>query len=157
MLRKLRKKLTLLETVILLTGILVFSPLVVAQEPDLTDPVKVANDVLKFLQSDNAEGILAVMDPEQKQAFLPFTPDKRQEILNMIAKDKEKVGKVKEVTEIRECKTFSGNPGVAAKVREKSGELYVIILSKQDNLYYYDNLLTLTPDAYDKLKPIKKI
>ena len=153
----LRKKFTLIETVILLTGILVFSPLVVAQEPDLTDPVKVANDVLNFLQSDNAEGMLAVMEPEQKQAYLPFTPDKRQEILSMIEKDKEKVGKVKEVTEIRECTTFSGKPGVAAKVREKSGELFVIILSKQDNLYYYDNLLTLTPDAYDKLKPIKKI
>jgi hypothetical protein len=153
----LRKKFVLLETMILLMGILIFSPLLAAQEPDLTDPVKVANDVLNFIQSDNAEGMLAVMDPEQKQAYLPFTPDKRQEILRVIEKDKEKIGKVKEVTEIRECTTFSGKPGIAAKIREKSSELYVIVLSKENDLYYYDNLLTLTPDAYDKLKLIKKI
>jgi len=153
----LRKQLALLETVMLLMGTLILSSLLAAQEPDLTDPVKVANDVLNFIQSDNAEGMLAVMDLEQKQAYLPFTPDKRQEILRVIEKDKEKIGKVKEVTEIRECTTFSGKPGVAAKVREKSGELYVIILSKENDLYYYDNLLTLTPDAYEKLKLIKKI
>lgn len=142
---------------VLLMGILVFSLPLMAQEPDLTDPVKVANDVLNFIQSDNAEGMLAVMDPDQKQAYLPFTPDKRQEMLRVIGKDKEKVGKVKQISEIRECTTFSGKPGVAAKVRRKSGELYVIILAKINDLYYYDNLLTLTPDAYNNLKPIKKI
>lgn len=152
----LRKQFALFETVMLLTGILVCSHFLVAQEPDLTDPLKVANDVLKFIQSDDAEGIVAVMDPDQKQAYLPFTPDKRQEILRVMEKDKEKVGKVKKIIEIRECTTFSGKPGVAAKVREKSNELYVIILSKDDNnLYHYDNLLTLTPDAYNKLKLIK--
>jgi len=153
----LRKQFAFLAAVMLLMGSLVFNSLLVAQEPDLTDPVKVANDVLNFIQSDNAEGILAVMDPEQKQAYLPFTPDKRQEILRVIEKDKEKIGKVKEVTEIRECTTFSGKPGIAAKVRGKSSELFVIILSQEGNLYYYDNLLTLTPDAYEKLKLIKKI
>lgn len=153
----LRKPFAILETAMLLIGIFIFNSLLAAQEPDLTDPVKVANDVLNFIQSDNAEGMLAVMDPEQKQAYLPFTPDKRQEILRVMEKDKEKVGKVKEVTEIRECTTFSGKPGIAAKIRERSSELYVIILSKENDLYYYDNLLTLTPDAYDKLKLIKKI
>jgi hypothetical protein len=151
------RQFALFETVVLLIVILVFSSLLVGQEPDLSDPVKVANDVLNFIQSDNAEGMLAVMDPDQKQAYLPFTPDKRQEILRVIGKDKGKIGKVKTISEIRECTTFSGKPGIAAKVRKKGGELYVIVLSKVDNLYYYDNLLTLTPDAYKELKLIKKI
>ena len=151
------KQFALFEAVVLLMGILVFSPILVGQEPDLSDPVKVANDVLNFIQSVDAEGMLAVMDPDQKQAYLPFTPDKRQEILRVIGKDKKKIGKVKKVSEIRECTTFSGKPGIAAKVSKKSGELYVIILSKVDDLYYYDNLLTLTPDAYKKLKLIQKI
>lgn len=150
------KQFALFETVVLLMGILVFSPLLVGQEPDLGDPVKVANDVLNYIHTDNADGMLAVMDPDQKQAYIPFTPDKRQEILRVIGKDKGKIGKVKKISEIRECTTFSGKPGIAAKIRKKSGELYVIILSKVDNLYYYDNLLTLTPDAYKKLKLIKK-
>jgi hypothetical protein len=151
------KQFALFKAVVLLMGILVINPLLVGQEPDLTDPVKVANDVLNFIQSDNADGMLAVMDPDQKQAYLPFTPDKRQEILRVIGKDKEKIRKVKTISEIRECTTFSGKPGIAAKIRQKSGELYVIILSKIDDLYYYDNLLTLTPDAYKKLKLIRKI
>ena len=62
------KQFALFETVVLLMGILVFSPILVGQEPDLSDPVKVANDVLNFIQSDDAEGMLAVMDPDQKQA-----------------------------------------------------------------------------------------
>ena len=151
------KQFALFETGVLLMGILVLNPLLVGQEPDLSDPVKVANDVLNFIKSDNADGMLAVLDPDQKQAYLPFTPDKRQELLRVIGKDKEKIGKVKSVSEIRECTTFSGKPGVAAKVRKKGSELYVIILSKIDNLYYYDNLLTLAPDAYNGLKLIKKI
>ena len=153
----LARQFAIFETVVLLIVFLVFSSLLVGQEPDLSDPVKVANDVLNFIRSDNAQGMLAVMDPDQKQAYLPFTPDKRQEILRVIGKDKEKVGKVKTVSEIRECTTFSGKPGVAAKVRKKGGELYVIVLSKVDNLYYYDNLLTLTPDAYKELKLIEKL
>ena len=138
-----------------LTGILIFNPFLIGQEPDLSNPETVANQVLNFIQTGNAEGMLMVMDPDQKQAYLPFTPDKKQEMLRVIEKDKEKVGKVKKVSELRECTTFSGKPGIAAKVRRKSSELYVIILSKQDNLYYYDNLLTLTPDAYKKLKQVK--
>ena len=153
----LARQFALFEIAVLLIVFLVFSSLLVGQEPDLSDPVKVANDVLNFIHSDNAEGILAVMDPDQKQAYLPFTPDKRQEILRVMGKDKEKVGKVKTVSEIRECTTFSGKPGIAAKVRKKGSELYVIVLSKVDNLYYYDNLLTLTPDAYKELKLIEKL
>ena len=154
----LRKQFALFETLVLFViGILISGPYLLAQEPDLSDPVKVANDVLNYIRTDNAEGMLTVMDPDQKAAYLPFTPDKRQEVLRVIGKDKEKIGRVKSVSEIRECTTFSGKSGVAAKVRQKSGELYVIILAKIDDLYYYDNLLTLTPDAYKKLKLIKKI
>lgn len=151
------RQFALFETVVLLMVILVFNSLLVGQEPDLSDPVKVANDVLNFIQSGNADGILAIMDPDQKQAYLPFTPDKRQEILRVIGKDRKKIGKVKSISEIRKCTTFSGKPGIAAKVRKKGSELYVIVLSKVDNVYYYDNLLTLTPDAYKELKLIKKI
>ena len=142
---------------VILTAISGVAPLLMGQEPDLSDPVKVANDVLRFIQTDDADGMLAVMDPDQKSAYLPFTPDKRQEMLRMIEKDKEKIGKVKQISEIRACTTFTGKPGIAAKVRKKSDELYVVILSQQDNLYYYDNLLTLTPDAYNKLKLIKEL
>jgi hypothetical protein len=151
------KQFALFVMVVFLMGILVCGPFLVGQEPDLGDPEKVANDVLNFIRTDDAEGMLAVMDPEQKQAYLPFTPDKRQEMLRMMGKDKEKIGRVKKISEIRECTTFSGKPGIAAKIREKSYELFVIILAKQDNLYYYDNLLTVTPDAYKKLKLIKKV
>ena len=143
--------------VLLLAAIFFSSSFIKAQEPDLSDPVKVANDVLNFIRTADADGMLAIMDPDQKQAYLPFTPDKKQEMLRMIEKDKVKIGKVKKVSELRQCTTFSGKPGIAAKVRKKSGELFVITLSKQDNRYYYDNLLTTTPKAYKNLKLIQKV
>ncbi|UCH93735.1 MAG: hypothetical protein JSV88_26185 [Candidatus Aminicenantes bacterium] len=127
------------------------------QDIDLADPEKVANHALIAIQEGDADAMLQVMDPEQKKMYLPLTPDKRLGLQKMMENDKEKIGRVKKVSEIRECTTLSGKPGAAAKIRQKSDELYVIILANQDNLYYYENLLTVTPDVYRNLKLIKKV
>lgn len=129
----------------------------VGQTIDLTDPEKVANQALIAIQEGDTDAMLQVMEPEQKKMYLPLTTVKRLGLQKLMESDKEKIGRVKTVSEIRECTTLSGKPGVAAKVRQKSEELYVLILANEDNLYYYENLLTVTPDAYNNLKLIKKI
>ena len=68
-----------------------------AQDIDLTDPVKAANHVISIIQSGDVEGMVQVMDPEQKGLYYPFTPSSRQELENLMAKDKEKVGKEKTI------------------------------------------------------------
>jgi len=127
------------------------------QGVDHSDPVKVANFVLNAIYYNDAPSIVLAMDPEQKKLYDPLTPYKRQELERSIEKDKEKIGKNTTVSELRACTTLSGKPGIAGQIRKKGDELYVIILSQEGELYYYDTILTLLPKAYKDLKLIKKV
>lgn len=127
------------------------------QGVDHTDPVKVANFVLTAIYYKDAPSVVQAMDPEQKKLYEPLTVYKRQELERNLEKDKEKIGDTKEVSELRACTTLSGKPGIAAQIRKKGDELYVIILLQEGELYYYDTILTLLPKAYKDLKLIQKV
>lgn len=142
--------------VLLLSGFLDFNYFLAGQETDRTDPVTVANYVLKLSLVGDVDGMRSMMHPDQKETYTPFTSEKREQLEKQVAYDREKIGKVTEISEIRELANFSGKPAVAAKIRKKSGEVYMIVLTKDQNLYYYDSFLTLGAKAYKKLKLIKK-
>lgn len=144
------------QFVLLLCGFLGFDYFLAAQEMDRTDPVKVANYVLKLILVGDVDGLLTTMHPNHKETYMPFTPERREQMQQQVANDREKIGKVLEISEIRELTNFSGKPAVAAKVNKKSDEVYVIVLTREGNLYYYDSFLTLGAKAYKKLKLIKK-
>ena len=127
-----------------------------AQEMDRTNPVTVANYVLKLILVGDVDGLLAMMHPDQKETYTPFTPERREQMQKQVANDREKIEKVFEISEIRELPNFSDKPTVAAKIMKKSAEVYVIVLTREENLYYYDSFLTLGTKAYKKLKLIKK-
>ncbi|UCH93734.1 MAG: hypothetical protein JSV88_26180 [Candidatus Aminicenantes bacterium] len=141
---------------LLVIGFLGPVSILVCQDLDRTDPLAVANYALMLVRVGDVDGMLGIMDKDQKKAYVPFTPDKREEMQNAVKEYSEKIGKVTQVSEIRELTTLSGKPGVAAKIGKKSGEVVVIVLSKEDNIYYYDDFLTLTSKAYKQLKLIKK-
>ena len=141
---------------LLICGFLAFNYFLAAQEMDRTDPVTVANYVLKLILVGDVDGLLAMMHPDQKVSYTPFTPERREQFQKKVANDREKIEKVFEVSEIRDLANFSDKPAVAAKIMKKSGEVYVIVLTKEENLYYYDSFLTLGAKAYKKLNLIKK-
>ena len=141
---------------LLVSGFLAFNYFLAAQEMDRTDPVTVANYVLKLILVGDVDGLLAMMHPDQKVSYTPFTPERREQFQKKVANDREKIEKVFEVSEIRDLANFSDKPAVAAKIMKKSGEVYVIVLTKEENLYYYDSFLTLGAKAYKKLNLIKK-
>lgn len=124
------------------------------QEMNRSDPVKVANYVLKLVLVGDVDGLRAMMHPDQQKTYTPFTPERREQLQEQAEKDRGKIGKVLEVSEIRELENFSGKPAVAAKIRKKSGDVYVIVLTIDKNLYYYDSFLTLGAKAYKKLNLI---
>ena len=142
--------------VLLFCGFTGFDYFLSAQETDRTDPEKVANYVLKLILVGDVDGLLAVMHPTQKETYTPFTPERREQMQQQVANDREKIGKAMEISEIRELASFSGKPAVAAKVNKKSDDVYVIILTREENLYYYDSFLTLDAKAYKTLNLIKK-
>lgn len=141
---------------LLVSGFLAFNYFLAAQEIDRTDPVTVANYVLKLILVGDVDGLLAMMHPDQKETYTPFTPGRREQFQKQVANDREKIEKVFEVSEVRDLANFSDKPAVAAKIMKKSGEVYAIVLIKEENLYYYDSLLTLGAKAYKKLNLIKK-
>jgi hypothetical protein len=141
---------------LLICGFPGFNYFLAAQDIDRTDPLRVANYVLKLMLVGDVDGLLTMMHPNQKETYTPFTPERREQFQELVAKDREKIGKVMEISEIRELANFSGKPAVAAKVNKKSDEVYVIVLTREENLYYYDSFITLGAKAYKTLNLIKK-
>jgi len=138
------------------SGFLGINCFLAGQEMDRSDPVTVANYVLKLILVGDVDGLRAMMHPDQKETYTPFTSERREQLQKQAANDREKIEKVLKISEIRELANFSGKPAVAAKIRKKSSEVYVIVLTKEENLYYYDSFLTLGAKAYKTLKLIKK-
>lgn len=141
---------------LLVSGFLGFNYFLAAQEMDRTDTVTVANYVLKLILVGDVDGLREMMHPNQKKTYTPFTPERREQLQRQAASDREKIGKVLEISEIRELANFSDKPAVAAKIRKKSGEVHLIVLTKDENLYYFDSFLTLGAKAYKKLRLVKK-
>lgn len=137
-------------------GFFVFIHFLSGQGLDRTDPVKVANYVLKLILVGDVDGLLELMPDEQKKAYIPFTPEKREELQQQVTIDREKIGKSLEISEIREYSNPGGNPTVAAKIRKKSNEVFVIVLTLKENIYYYYSILSIGSKAYKQLKLIKK-
>ena len=141
---------------LLVCGLLGFNDFLAAQDMDRTDPGTVANYVLKLILVGDVDGLLDMMRPAQKDSYTPFTPEKREQMQNQVAQDREKIGKVMEISEIREMADFGGKPAVAARVNKKADEVYVIVLTREENIYYYDSFFTLEAKAYKALKLIQK-
>jgi hypothetical protein len=151
-----RRAVFFLLFVLLVSGLLDFNYFLAGQEMDQTDPVKLANYVLKLILVGDVDGLRAIMHPDQKETYTPFTIERREQLQQQVANDREKIEKVLEISEIRELTNFNDKPSVAARIRKKSGEVYVIVLTKDENLYYFETLLTLEAKAYKKLKLFKK-
>ncbi len=128
----------------------------IGEELDRTDPEKVANYVLEAIQIENYVALIDLMPSDQQKDYLPLTPEKRLSVEKLFGKDKKKAGKIKQVSEIRKLTTYRGVPGVAAKVSDKNSEVFVIVLSYENNLYYFEDTLNLSPDLFKKLVPYKK-
>ena len=137
-------------------GFLGINSFLEGQEMDRSDPIKVANYVLKLVIVGDVDGLRSMMHPDQQETYTPFTPERRDQLLKQVENDREKIGKELDVSEIRQLENFSGKPAAAAKIRKKSGDVYVIVLTIDKNLYYYDSFLTLGAKAYKKLNFVKK-
>jgi hypothetical protein len=127
------------------------------QQLDQSDPVAVANAFLQALQNGNYTTIVSLMLAEQQQEYQAILQSNPQDMANLFQKDKQKAGKKTRITELRKMKTLSGKDGVAAKVKKEGEDIYVVILAKVDNKYYYENSLTLGEKLYKSLTFIRKV
>jgi len=128
-----------------------------AEQLDRSDAVKVANTVLQALIHDNYEAIVDLMSPEQKEEYMPLTPERLKELEKFFSKDKKKAGNSTSVTEICKITTYRGKTGVAAKVNTKGDEVYVIILALEGSMYFFEDALSLSNSLYKKLEVLQTI
>ncbi|MGE5343603.1 MAG: hypothetical protein ACM3SY_19210 [Candidatus Omnitrophota bacterium] len=127
------------------------------EEPDRSDPVKVANHVLQSIRSGDYETVINLMNPEQQKEYLPITPENRAEIERIFNRDKKNAGNTKQISELRKVTTVRGKNGIAAKVNKTDDAVFVIILAFEDNKYYFDTTLMLSRSVYNKLEFVKKV
>ncbi len=134
-----------------------FSFLYSAAELDFTNPEAVANRFLESLRIDDYSSIIDLMTEEQKKDFLPVTEEKLKAVERLFSRDKKKANQITTVSELRKVTTFSGKPGIAAKVTKDGNDVYAVILCQEGEKYYYDSSYTLSADLYKNLELIKKI
>jgi len=151
--------LIILVCAIIIVGLVFSGPLMAQDKPvDRADAQEVANHVIKLIKDGNYEAILEIMDPDRKEEFMPLTEKKRKEIAALFEKDKVKIGTTASVSELRQVTTYSGKDGVAAKIHTNKGEVFVIVLSKgSDYFYYFEDTLNLSEKLYKKLTLLKEI
>ncbi|MCP5051376.1 MAG: hypothetical protein GY940_29690 [bacterium] len=126
------------------------SPLT-ANDINRSDPAGVANAFLKALREDDYNGIIRLMSDTQRQEYQEMLDKDPKNFKRLFLKDKKKAGKTKQVTELRKMTTFSGKQGIAAKVKKKKKEVYIIVLSEEGKNYFYENSVTVTAALYNKL------
>ena len=149
-------KQTVLYVLLILAIIGHFGPME-AQQLGRTDPVAVANTFLKNLKTKDYPAILSIMPEEQRKEYSMILKNNPKDIERIFSKDRKKAGKIMQVSELRKMTTFSGKPGIAAKVKKKGREVFVIILSKEGEEYCYENSLSLTAKLYKELTFIQKV
>ena len=141
----------------LLIGIHGFTSILSGAEIDRKNPVAVANAFLEAVHNNDYNTIITLMSSEQRKEYETIMKRSPEDIEKIFSKDKKKAGKVKQVTELRKITTFSGKPGIAAKVKKKGRETFVIILSQEGDEYFYENSLTVTSKLYKQLAFIQKV
>lgn len=123
---------------------------------DRGDAMSLANYALALIRVNDVDGLLEIMDDDLKKDYLPFSPEKRDNFLAQVQKEAEWVGEVLKISEIRECTTPSGKKGIAAKIRKKKKEVFVLMISEKDGIYYYESIHALDVKTYKSLTLIKK-
>lgn len=143
--------------IILYVSVVTFSAAVVPLYPvDRNEAMSLANYALALIRVNDVDGLLEIMDQDLKKDYLPFTPEKRDNFLAQVQKEAEWIGEVLNVSEIRACTTPSGKKGIAAKIRKKKKEVFVLMISEKDGVYYYESIHALDVKSYKKLTLIKK-
>lgn len=123
---------------------------------DSGNAMSLANYALALIRVNDVDGLLEIMDDDLKKDYLPFTPEKRENFLIQVQKEAQLIGEVLTITEIRACTTPRGKPGVAARIRKKKKEVYVLMISEKDGVYFYESIHTLDVKTYKKLTLIEK-
>lgn len=120
---------------------------------DHTDPIAVANGFLEYLRDNNIEAIVGLMIGRQQEEYQAMMQSNRDDVARIFNNYKKKIGKVTKVSDLRKMTTLSGKPGVAAKVKKKGGEVFVIILSKDGVNFYFENCLSYTAQRFKVMDP----
>lgn len=130
---------------------------VMGQEIDRTDPVKMSNFILDSIKNGRYYQIVQVMNPQKAEEYLPFDEGKLRALESLFSRDQKKIGNTTAVSELRKVNSFVNREGLAAKVNKKGDEVFVILLSKDGDQYYFEDTLTISKELYEKLEFIRKV
>lgn len=127
------------------------------QEIDRTDPLKVASAVLTEIKAGNYDGLINLMSSERQEEYRSYSDKRRQQAIQLLERDKKKVSKVKQITELRKLNKYRGKECIVANIKKTEDEIFVIIISNENNSYYFEDTLSLITSVYDKLELIKTV
>ncbi len=133
-----------------------FYSLLQAAEVDQADPNAVTKAILLALQTSDYTTIIALMPEEKRSEYQAIISQNPADMDRIFTKYKANAKDIIDVTEFRLMTTFEGKDGMAGMVKKVGGEIFVIILVKEADKYYYDSSLFLTQKSYKELPPFIK-
>lgn len=123
---------------------------------DRKDPVMVANGIITAIRSDDLDTLVTFFNETNRKKFgVPLSPEQRKKMEKYLVKSKRQIGDVQKVEEARE-KSPDPKPEVVVKIRVDGGEVFVVVLSREGEEYFFEDINSPSTESYEKLKPFVK-
>ncbi len=117
----------------------------------MKSPREVANIVIKAIRNNDFDLMASVFNNANRRIFLPLTEEKIKTLSRLRQNELKKIADVTEVEEIRKPPFYIQWDSVIAKVSQIGNQVHVIVLSKEEDGYYFDDFNSLHIEEYQKL------
>ena len=115
-------------------------------------PREVANLVIKAIRDNDIDLMVSLFNSANRRKFLPLTGEKRKIMSKLRQNELKKIADVTEVQEIRKAPFYIRYDSIIVKVSQIGNDVHVIVLSKEDDGYFFEDFNILHVTDYQKLK-----
>ncbi|MFX1451351.1 MAG: hypothetical protein ACFFCM_10940 [Promethearchaeota archaeon] len=121
----------------------------------MKNPREVANLVIKAIRDNDIDLMVRLFNTANRRKFLPLTGEKRKIMLKLRQNELKKIADITEVQEIRKAPFYIRYDSVIVKVNQIGNDVHIIVLSKEDDGYYFEDFNILNVMDYQKLKKLE--
>ena len=118
----------------------------------MKSPREVANLLIKALRNNDLELMASLFNAANRKRFLPATEEKIKIMARLRQNELKKIADISEVEEIREPPFYIRWNAVIVKVSQIGNQVHVIVLTKEEDGYYFEDFNSLHITDYQKLK-----
>ena len=117
-------------------------------------PREVANLVINAIRNNDLDLMISLFNNANRRKFLPITEDKIKMLSRLRKNELRKIADIKEVEEFRKPPFFIKYDSIITKVSQSGNDVHLIVLTKEDDGYFFEDFLTLNINEFQKLEKL---